>query len=139
MLFDLLDEHNIKLNVETVFFGGGSPTILNRPDLKFLVDKLKNKFDWSNVQDFTVEIDPRRVDADRLMYNFKECGANRLSFGMQDFDENVQRRVNRIQPFEMLENILTKEVRNAYKTIAFDLLVGQPGQTKDTMAKPVIK
>ena len=80
MLFDLLKHNNIKLNVQTVFFGGGSPTILNRDDLKFLVDKLKKNFDWSNVQDFTVEIDPRRVDADRLMYNFNVCGANRLSF-----------------------------------------------------------
>ena len=135
ILFNLLHENNIKLNVGTVFFGGGSPTILNRKDLKFLVDKLRKCFDWSNVADFTVEIDPRRVDADRLLYNFHECGANRLSFGMQDFDENVQRRVNRIQPFEMFEKILTKEVREAYKTIAFDLLVGQPGQTKKTMEK----
>ena len=111
--------------------------ILLLSDVKFkiLVDKLRKCFDWSNVADFTVEIDPRRVDADRLLYNFHECGANRLSFGMQDFDENVQRRVNRIQPFEMFEKILTKEVREAYKTIAFDLLVGQPGQTKKTMEK----
>ena len=135
MLFQLLNENNIKLNVGTVYFGGGSPTILNREDLKFLVNKLKQSFNWSNVEDFTVEIDPRRVDAERLLYNHKECGANRLSFGMQDFDENVQRRVNRIQPFEMFDKILTKEVRDAYQTIAFDLLVGQPGQTKDTMRK----
>ena len=133
MLFDLFKKNNIKLNVKTVFFGGGSPTILNRTDLKILVDKLKNNFDFSRVDNFTVEIDPRRVDADRLMYNHKVCGANRLSFGMQDFDPTVQRRVNRIQPFEIFKNILTDEVRKAYKTIAFDLLVGQPGQTKKTM------
>ena len=48
---------------------------------------------------------------------------------MQDFDPNVQRRVNRIQPAEFFKKILTKEVRKAYKTIAFDLLIGQPGQT----------
>tara|TARA_B100002051_G_C16743259_1_gene645719 strand:+ start:731 stop:2197 length:1467 start_codon:yes stop_codon:yes gene_type:complete len=135
MLFDLLNSNNLKLNVGTVFFGGGSPTILNREDLKTLVVKLRGCFDWSNVKDFTVEIDPRRVDAERLMYNHNVCGANRLSFGMQDFDENVQRRVNRIQPFEMFEKILTEEVRNAYETIAFDLLVGQPGQTAKTMEK----
>jgi len=133
MLFDLLKKHNLNLNVKTIFFGGGSPTILNREDLKSLVDKLKGNFDFSKVDNFTVEIDPRRVDADRLMYNHKVCGANRLSFGMQDFDPNVQRRVNRIQPYEIFEKILTEEVRNAYKTIAFDLLVGQPGQNKKTM------
>ena len=135
LLFNFLNENKIKLNVQTVFFGGGSPTILNREDLKNLVDRLKGLFDWSKVVNFTVEIDPRRVDEDRLLYNHKMCGANRISFGMQDFDPNVQRRVNRIQPAELFKQILTKKVREAYKTIAFDLLIGQPGQTTETMSK----
>jgi len=135
LLFDFLNKNKIKLNVETVFFGGGSPTILNREDLKNLVDKLKGFFDWSKVVNFTVESDPRRVDEDRLLYNHKVCGANRISFGMQDFDPNVQRRVNREQPAELFKQILTKEVRKAYREIAFDLLIGLPGQTTETMAK----
>ena len=135
LLFNFLNKNKIKLNVETVFFGGGSPTILNREDLKSLVDKLKGLFDWSKVVNFTVESDPRRVDEDRLLYNHKVCGANRISFGMQDFDPNVQRRVNREQPAELFKKILTKEVRKVYKEIAFDLLIGLPGQTTDTMLK----
>jgi len=135
LLFNFLNENKIKLNVRTVFFGGGSPTILNREDLKNLVDKLRGLFDWSKVNNFTVESDPRRVDENRLLYNHKVCGANRISFGMQDFDPNVQRRVKRIQPEELFKKILTKEVREAYKTIAFDLLIGQPAQTPETMAK----
>lgn len=135
LLFDFLNKNDIKLNVETVFFGGGSPTILNREDLKNLVDKLKTLFDWSKVVNFTVETDPRRVDEDRLLYNHKVCGANRISFGMQDFDHNVQKRVNREQPAQLFKQILTKEVRKAYKEIAFDLLIGLPGQTIKTMAK----
>ena len=133
LLFNVLGKNDIKLNVKTIYFGGGSPTILSKEDLKELVDKLKNNFDFSNVNEFTIETDPRRVDEERLIYNHKVCGANRISFGMQDFDDDVQRRVNRVQPFEMFDNILTDEVRKYYKTIAFDLLVGQPGQTKETM------
>ena len=135
LLFNFLNANKINLNVQTVFFGGGSPTILNREDLKNLVDRLKGLFDWSKVVNFTIETDPRRVDEDRLLYNHKMCGANRISFGMQDFDPNVQRRVNRIQPAELFKKILTKKVREAYKTIAFDLLIGQPGQTTETMSK----
>ena len=135
LLFDFLGENKIKLNVQQVFFGGGSPTILSREDLKSLVDKLKGLFDFSTVVNFTVESDPRRVDEDRLLYNHEVCGANRISFGMQDFDPDVQRRVNRIQPAELFKNILTKKVREAYKTIAFDFLIGQPGQTVETIAK----
>ena len=135
LLFGFLNENKIKLNVGTVFFGGGSPTILNREDLKELVDKLKGLFDWSKVENFTVESDPRRVDEDRLIYNHEVCGANRISFGMQDFDTEVQRRVNRIQPAKLFDDILTDKVRKVYKEIAFDLLIGQPGQTLESMEK----
>ena len=135
ILFNFLSENKINLNVGTVFFGGGSPTILNKEDLKKLVFKLKSLFDWSNVDFFTVESDPRRVDEERLIYNHEVCGANRISFGMQDLDPDVQRRVNRIQPASLFENILTDKVRKMYKEIAFDLLIGQPGQTVESMSK----
>ncbi len=135
ILFEHLNKNNIKLNVGTVFFGGGSPTILNKEDLKNLVEKLKGLFDWSNVEYFTVESDPRRVDEDRLIYNHEICGTNRISFGMQDLDPEVQRRVNRIQPAKLFEDILTPKVRSMYKEIAFDLLIGQPGQTIESMSK----
>ena len=135
LLFEHLNKNNIKLNVGTVFFGGGSPTILNKEDLKNLVEKLKGLFDWSNVEYFTVESDPRRVDEDRLIYNHEICGTNRISFGMQDLDPEVQRRVNRIQPAKLFEDILTPKVRSMYKEIAFDLLIGQPGQTIESMSK----
>lgn len=135
ILFNFLKENKINLNVGTVFFGGGSPTILNKEDLKKLVDKLRSLFDWSNVEFFTIESDPRRVDEERLIYNHEVCGANRISFGMQDLDPEVQRRVNRIQPAKLFEDILTKKVRTMYKEIAFDLLIGQPGQTVESMEK----
>ena len=135
ILFNFLKENKINLNVGTVFFGGGSPTILNKEDLKKLVDKLRTLFDWSNVEFFTIESDPRRVDEERLIYNHEVCGANRISFGMQDLDPDVQRRVNRIQPAKLFEDILTDKVRSMYKEIAFDLLIGQPGQSVESMEK----
>ena len=84
LLFEFLSKSNIELNVGTVFFGGGSPTILNKDDLVSLVTKLRGLFDWTNVDYFTVETDPRRVDEERLIFNHEKCGANRISFGMQD-------------------------------------------------------
>jgi oxygen-independent coproporphyrinogen-3 oxidase len=69
------------------------------------------------------------------MYNHEVCGVNRISFGMQDLDPNVQRRVNRMQPAKLFEDILTEKVRKVYQEIAFDLLIGQPGQTVSSMEK----
>ena len=71
-------------------------------------------FDWSNAEFFTVESDPRRVDEDRLIYNHEICGTNRISFGMQDLDP-VQRRVNRIQPVKLFEDLLTPKLEKCIK------------------------
>jgi len=138
LLFNFLDEKNIKLNVKEIYFGGGSPTYYKTEDFKKLTDKLRSKFDFSNLGDFTVEIDPRRVDEKKLLF-YNECGVNRLSFGVQEFDLEVQKRINRVQPAELFHSILTKKVKEKYKTFNFDLLIGLPGQTSESMEKTMDK
>lgn len=135
LLRDFLEKNSLSLAVETVFIGGGSPTILRREDLTNLVSRLRTLFDWEQVKFFTIESDPRHVDEDGLLYNHRELGANRISFGMQDLDPDVQRRVNRPQPVELFDSILTDAVRSCYKEIAVDFLIGQPGQTRQTMER----
>ena len=56
-------------------------------------------------------------------------GVNRLSFGIQDFDPPVQEEINRIQPPELVSNLLTDEIRGLFPAINFDLLIGLPKQT----------
>ena len=138
LLFKFLEEKKINLNVKEIYFGGGSPTYYKPEDFKALVDKMKSKFDFSNVGDFTVEIDPRRVDEEKLLY-YNECGVNRLSFGVQEFDLEVQKRINRVQPAELFQSVLTKKVREKFNTFNFDLLVGLPGQTNESMEKTMDK
>ena len=138
LLFNFLKKNKIQLNVKEVYFGGGSPTYYKPDDFSNLIKKLKNCFDFSNIGDFTVEIDPRRVDEDKLLF-YHSCGVNRLSFGVQDFDLKVQKRINRIQPPELFDKILTKKVRDKFKTFNFDLLVGLPGQTNASIEKTLDK
>ncbi len=138
LLFKFLEEKKINLNVKEIYFGGGSPTYYKPEDFKALVDKMKSKFDFSKVGDFTVEIDPRRVDEEKLLY-YNKCGVNRLSFGVQEFDLEVQKRINRVQPAELFQSVLTKKVREKFNTFNFDLLVGLPGQTNESMEKTMDK
>ena len=138
LLFDFLKKKKINLNVKEIYFGGGSPTYYNNEDFGKLVEKLKSKFDFSKLGDFTVEIDPRRVDEKKLLY-YHECGVNRLSFGVQEFDLEVQKRINRVQPVELFNSLLTDKVRKTFNTFNFDLLVGLPGQTTDTINKTMDK
>ena len=70
--------------------------LIKNKEFKALIDNLKNRFDFSKIGDISIEIDPRRVDEKLLFYN--SCSVNRLSFGIQEFDLDVQKRINRIQP-----------------------------------------
>ena len=119
-----------------MYFGGGSPTYYNEKDFANLVNRLREVFDFSEVENFTVETDPRRVNTDKLAY-YSEQGVNRLSFGVQDFDEGVQKEINRIQPSKLFDDLLTDEIREKFKTINFDILVGLTRQTPETMKKTI--
>tara|TARA_B100000214_G_C23964226_1_gene626904 strand:+ start:452 stop:1876 length:1425 start_codon:yes stop_codon:yes gene_type:complete len=138
ILFDHLKKNNIKLNVKEIYFGGGSPTFYKQKEFKALIDKLKTSFDFDKIGDFTVEIDPRRVDESKLLF-YSDCGVNRLSFGVQDFDLEVQKRINRIQDAKLFDSLLTNKVRDKFKVINFDLLIGLPGQTPKSINKTLDK
>lgn len=138
MLFNLLKKNNLKLNVKEIYFGGGSPTYYKEDEFSALTKKLKENFDFENVGDWTVEIDPRRVDEEKLLF-YRKCGVNRISFGVQDFDRKVQERINRIQPSELLDKLLTKEIRKQYPAFNFDLLIGLPGQTQNSISETMDK
>lgn len=131
-----LNSNKIKLNTQEIYFGGGSPTYYKEEEFKALIDKLKSVVDFSTVGDFTVEIDPRRVDEERLLF-YSSMGVNRLSFGIQDFDPNVQEEINRIQTPELVDKLLTKKVREAFPAINFDLLIGLPSQTTDSIQRTI--
>jgi oxygen-independent coproporphyrinogen-3 oxidase len=136
LLEKVLNENNLKLNVKEVYFGGGSPTYYKEDEFKNLIKKLTNIIDFKNIDDFTVEIDPRRVDESRLLF-YKENYVNRLSFGIQDFDLKVQEEINRIQPPELVDKILTPKVRKEFPIINFDLLIGLPAQTEKSIIRTI--
>ena len=137
---DLLEDHLVKnkinFNFKEIYFGGGSPTYYKDEEFKYLINRLKKFIDFKNLGDFTVEIDPRRVDEKKLIF-YHEMGVNRLSFGIQDFDPGVQEEINRMQPPELVENLLTKKVRKLFPVINFDLLIGLPRQNIKTITQTI--
>lgn len=137
---DLLEDHLVKnkinFNFKEIYFGGGSPTYYKDEEFKYLINRLKKFIDFKNLGDFTVEIDPRRVDESKLLF-YHDMGVNRLSFGIQDFDPGVQEEINRMQPPELLDKLLTDKVRKLFPVINFDLLIGLPRQNTDTITKTI--
>jgi oxygen-independent coproporphyrinogen-3 oxidase len=139
---DLLEaeliKNKIKLNVKELYFGGGSPTYYREEEFKNLLNRLMKFIDFDNINDFTVEIDPRRVNEEKLIF-YHQNKVNRLSFGIQDFDPKVQEEINRIQPPELLEKLLTNNIKKLFPTINFDLLIGLPAQTTESISKTIDK
>ena len=136
MLEDHMSKNNINFNFKEIYLGGGSPTYYKKEEFRYLIKRLRNLIDFNNLGDFTIEVDPRRVTEETLLF-YHEMGVNRLSFGIQDFDLNVQEEINRIQPPELVEKLLTKKVRELFPVINFDLLIGLPKQTEKSMEQTI--
>ena len=116
--------------VEQLHFGGGTPTYLDREQLGALMDKLRSAFtfDESDNREFSIEVDPRTVDADRIR-ELRGLGFNRLSLGVQDFDERVQAAVNRLQSREEVRVLVDSARESGFGSISFDLIYGLPHQS----------
>ena len=115
--------------VEQLHFGGGTPTYLSDEQFTELFRHLHAGFNLldSGERDFSIEIDPRTVDAGRMAF-LTRLGINRVSLGIQDFDPDVQLAVNRLQSEEDTAAIMTAARENGVKSVSVDLIYGLPLQ-----------
>ncbi len=122
-----------KSPLKHVHLGGGTPTFLSAENLNVLLSELfKHCMISSDDFEGSVEVDPRRTNKDQLSV-LKKLGFDRLSLGVQDFNPEVQRIVNRVQPYEMTQKI-TDEARDlGYRSVNFDLIYGLPKQTLESI------
>lgn len=122
-----------KPSVSQLHLGGGTPTFFSDAELTQLMSELRRKFKLSPVGEYSIEIDPRTIDTIRLK-NLRALGFNRLSFGVQDFNADVQKAVHRIQPFEQVAELAKEARRQQFESLNMDLIYGLPKQTADTFS-----
>ena len=118
-------------SVSQLHLGGGTPTFLSDTELSELMSLLKRSFSFAPGGEYSVEVDPRTVNADRLQLLF-DLGFNRLSFGVQDFDPDVQKAVHRIQPAEQVFDLVASARSIGFESVNVDLIYGLPKQTPDS-------
>ena len=135
-LTNLSKKINKNRTVEQIHFGGGTPTYFTPDELKDLFNTIKNNFQISSNCEIGIEIDPR-VTTYEHMKTLSELGFNRLSMGIQDFDLKVQEAINRIQPFEITEQIINFARDFGFQSINVDLMYGLPFQTKESFTKTI--
>jgi len=117
-------------DVVQLHLGGGTPNFLRPPELRELMDSLRRNFCLSshNRRDFSIELDPRFIEAGDVAA-YADLGFNRASLGVQDFDAEVQRAVNRIQSVEQTMQVIDDCRGNGFRSINVDLIYGLPKQS----------
>jgi len=133
---DLLAKHiDTSREVIQFHFGGGTPTFYKAFELDEIVTYIKSKFpNWSKEAEISCEIDPRFFNEDQMKV-FHKHGFNRISFGVQDLDEKVQKEIHRIQPLALTKNAVELARKYGINSINTDFIYGLPYQTLDTFKK----
>lgn len=122
--------------VQQLAIGGGTPTILRPEQMRMLIEYLKSRFNFSSDSERSIEVDPRRIDPAYLDL-LLELGFNRISFGVQDLDEQVQRNVARILSERHLSMLIEHLQEQNFTTINLDLIYGLPGQTEISFLRTI--
>lgn len=120
-------------SVAQLHWGGGTPTYLTADEIRDLMGHIRDRFNFSPDAEISVEIDPRELSADRVAA-LAEVGFNRASCGLQDFDEQVQKAINRIQTYEQTQRVLELLRKNGIEQINLDLIYGLPHQSVESFA-----
>ncbi|HNZ89820.1 MAG TPA: oxygen-independent coproporphyrinogen III oxidase [Acidovorax sp.] len=117
--------------VSQLHLGGGTPTFLSDDGLRQLMATLRRSFTFAPGGEYSIEVDPRTVTAERLAV-LAELGFNRLSFGVQDFDAEVQKAVHRIQPADQVFALVEASRALGFESVNVDLIYGLPRQTPES-------
>ncbi|OGT88281.1 MAG: oxygen-independent coproporphyrinogen III oxidase [Gammaproteobacteria bacterium RIFOXYA12_FULL_61_12] len=122
--------------VEQLHWGGGTPTFISRDQMRELMAETRRHFTLADddIGEYSIEIDPREADAETIAL-LREIGFNRISMGVQDFDERVQRAVNRIQSERETLAVLEAARANGFRSVSIDLIYGLSHQTAESFGR----
>jgi oxygen-independent coproporphyrinogen III oxidase len=124
--------------VSQLHLGGGTPTFLTDDELRELMAMLRRNFSFTPGGEYSIEVDPRTIDVDRLD-TLAELGFNRLSFGVQDFDPAVQKAVHRLQPAEQVFALVKAARERHFESINVDLIYGLPMQSPESFDRTLVQ
>lgn len=121
--------------VDQLHWGGGTPTFISSGQMTELMQKTRECFQLHDDDsgEYSIEIDPREADADTIAL-LRRLGFNRLSLGVQDFDPDVQKAVNRIQTEKETMSVIEAARNQGFKSISLDLIYGLPKQSVSSFA-----
>ncbi|KQL20580.1 radical SAM family heme chaperone HemW [Cytobacillus solani] len=115
-------------HLETIFIGGGTPTALNEQQLEKLCQIIKTHLPYSDETEFTFEANPGDLFEEKLQILY-HAGVNRISFGVQTFNEELLKRIGRVHRAKDVFQSIDSAKKTGFKNISIDLIYSLPGQT----------
>ncbi|RUO63751.1 oxygen-independent coproporphyrinogen III oxidase [Pseudidiomarina insulisalsae] len=128
----LIDERQ----VNQIHLGGGTPTFLTEDQLTRLWQLLQQHFSISAEAELSIEIDPRSCSDEKLRH-LRQLGFNRVSYGIQDFDERVQIAINRVQDTDLIKHQIQLSRALGFASVNLDLIYGLPYQQPQSFASSI--
>jgi oxygen-independent coproporphyrinogen III oxidase len=122
--------------VKTVYFGGGTPSLLQPSEIAFLLDKVRTLYDVSEDAEVTLEANPDDLDRATLK-DLKSVGVNRLSIGIQSFDDAILKSLNRAHDAGMALRCVDTARKVGFVNISIDLIYAIPGQDENLWKKNI--
>lgn len=123
-------------SVEQLHLGGGTPTFLTPQQMKRLIALLEQHFNFTSTTERGIEVDPRSL-AENMLVDLRMLGFNRVSFGIQDFNDDVQLAVNRPQHADTVKQLITQARELGFKSINADMIYGLPLQTPESFKQTI--
>lgn len=125
-----------KFAPRTIYIGGGTPTALNAHQLKKLLKIVQKYVSVGEAEEFTVEMNPGTVDREKLLL-LQQAGVNRLSVGVQSFDDHCLQKIGRIHTAQDAVNTIELAHNLGFDNISLDLIYGLPQQDREILTKSV--
>jgi oxygen-independent coproporphyrinogen-3 oxidase len=120
---ELFQQHKI----QQIHFGGGTPSFLSKEQFSRVISAIKQHFEFQQDVQMSIEIDPREIELD-LLDHLKNLGFNRLSFGFQDANLEVQEAINRVQDSDFVKQLIIRGRSLGFQSINLDVIYGLPHQ-----------
>ncbi|NGP62237.1 oxygen-independent coproporphyrinogen III oxidase [Paenibacillus thiaminolyticus] len=136
-------EHTVQQHppgvIDSIFVGGGTPTVLTPEQMDYFLTSVRRAFpQWSPDIEFTMEANPGTTDADKLQV-MREGGVNRISFGVQSFNNDLLTGIGRIHNTDDVYRSIDNAKRAGFANLSIDLMFGLPNQTVEMVGHSVEK